>query len=167
MTLLLSAGPERGWAIPTLFGWEVDARLPTLMAALGLLASFHALIYAYSRRIYSLSRSGYVPRWLSLTSRGASTPHLALILGAVIGFAVALCFEYGERWFGTDVPVAATLLNMAVFGAVISYIMQMLAFVRLRPALSRAAPALPQSPGQRRGSGGGADCRRHPGLTVH
>ena len=140
VTLLLSAGLAGGWATPTLFGLGVHPAVPALMAALGLLASFHALIYAYSRRIYSLSRSGYVPRWLSLTSQGARTPHLALIFGAVIGFAVVLCIEYGEQWFGADAPVAATLLNMAVFGAVISYLMQMLTYVRLRqryPGLHR------------------------------
>lgn len=44
---------------------------------------------------------------------------------------MALAIQYGEAVFGS-VPVGAVLLNMAVFGAVIAYIMQMLAFLKLR-----------------------------------
>ena len=53
---------------------------------------------------------------------------------------MALLIEFGEGWFGEAAPVGAVLLNMAVFGAVIAYIMQMIAFVRLRkqfPAIER------------------------------
>jgi len=57
----------------------------------------------------------------------------------VIGYAVALIIEYGESVFG-DVPVGAVLLNMAVFGAVIAYIMQMASFVLLR----RRLPDIPR-----------------------
>ena len=140
VTLLLSAGLPSGWATSTLLGFAVHPAAPSLMVVAGLAVSFHALIYAYSRRIYSLSRSGYLPRWLSLTSRRNNVPHLALLTGAIIGFAVSLLIEYGQQWFGANAPVAAVLLNMAVFGALISYVMQMLSFVRLRqrfPGLHR------------------------------
>ena len=40
--------------------------------------------------------------------------------------------EFSDDWFGEDVRVGAVLLNMAVFGAVISYAMQMASFVILR-----------------------------------
>ena len=42
-------------------------RLLALFACTGLLASFHTIIYAYGRQIYSLSRAGYFPSWLSVT----------------------------------------------------------------------------------------------------
>ena len=48
---------------------------------------------------------------------------------------MALLIEFGDDWFGADAPVGAVLLNMAVFGAVIAYIMQMIAFIRLRTRL--------------------------------
>ena len=127
-------------AFETIFGGGLGSSALALVAVAGLLASFHAIIYAYSRRIYSLSRSGYLPRWLSLTSGNTRTPHLALISGAVIGYVVALLIQFGEAWFGADTPVAAVLLNMAVFGAVTAYIMQMASFIRLRrryPGLHR------------------------------
>jgi ethanolamine permease len=52
---------------------------------------------------------------------------------------LALVIEYGDRWFDA-VSAGAMLLNMAVFGAVVAYIMQALAFMMLRwrmPRLSR------------------------------
>jgi len=118
-------------AFKTIFGEGMGASLLALIAVAGLVASFHAIIYAYGRNIYSLSRAGYFPHWLSVTHAKRKTPHVALITGAVLGFLVALMIKFGERWFG-DVPVGAVLLNMAVFGAVIAYIMQMVAFVLLR-----------------------------------
>jgi ethanolamine permease len=90
-------------------------------------ASFHTIIFAYGRNIYSLSRAGYFPHPLSVTHGSRQTPHVALLLGAVIGYVLALILEYS----GSD-SVGAALLTMAVFGAVISYLMQMVAFVLLR-----------------------------------
>jgi ethanolamine permease len=51
-----------------------------------------------------------------------------LITGAVLGFATALAIQYLPH----DSPVAGVLLNMAVFGAVIAYVFQMLSFLLLR-----------------------------------
>ena len=152
LTLFLNAGIPPGaaevarsdeplfLAFTTIFGGGIGASLLALAAVAGLVASFHTIIYAYGRNIYSLSRSGYFPRWLSVTLPRRRTPHIALIAGALIGYCVALAIEFGDDWLGADVPVAAVLLNMAVFGAVIAYIMQMIAFVRLRrnfPAIDR------------------------------
>ncbi len=143
LTLFLNAGIAPGAAVvgqsdeplflafKTIFGDGIGASLLALVAVAGLVASFHTIIYAYGRNIYSLSRAGYFPKWLSVTHSTRKTPHVALIAGAVVGFVVALIIHKGEAIFG-KVPVGAVLLNMAVFGAVIAYIMQMLAFVKLR-----------------------------------
>jgi ethanolamine permease len=116
-----------------ILGSETGAALLGLAALSGLIASFHTIIYAYGRNIYSLSRAGYFPKWMSVTHGTRKTPWLALVLGAVVGILLALLL----RWAGgQDSAFAATvsgaLLNMAVFGAVISYAMQCLAFVLLR-----------------------------------
>ena len=144
LTLFLNAGVGPGAAgvgeseEPLLLGFEAifgsgaAASALSLAAVAGLVASFHAIIYAYGRRTYALSRAGYFPRFLSVTHSRTKTPHAALVAGAVIGYAVALLIEFGGGWFGEGVPVGAVLLNMAVFGAVIAYVMQMAAFVRLR-----------------------------------
>lgn len=113
----------------TIFG-GVGASLLALIAVAGLVASFHTIIYAYGRNIYSLSRAGYLPHWLSPTHGERKTPHVALIAGALIGYLAAwIIYEFGS---GT---VGAALLYMAVFGAVISYFMQMVAFILLRRKL--------------------------------
>ena len=144
LTLLLNSGIAPGAAavgvspdplfdaFKTIFGDGIGAVALSLAAVAGLVASFHAIIYAYGRNLYSLSRAGYLPKGLSLTLRGRQTPHLALLAGAVIGYGLALLIAFGQEWFGPTVPVAAVLLNMAVFGAVISYVLQMAAFIRLR-----------------------------------
>jgi len=143
LTLFLNAGIAPGSAVvglsdeplllafKTIFGDGAGASYLALVAVAGLVASFHTIIYAYGRNIYSLSRAGYFPKWMSITHSTRHTPYVALIVGAVLGFLVALVIEYGSAFFGS-VPVGAVLLNMAVFGAVIAYIMQMIAFVRIR-----------------------------------
>ena len=54
----------------------------------GLIASFFSIIYAYSRQLFALSRAGYLPKVLSLTS-GRNTPWVALIVPGTIGFLLA------------------------------------------------------------------------------
>ncbi len=115
----------------TIFGAGLGTKLLSLAAVAGLVASFHAIIFAYGRQIYSLSRAGYFPRWLSLTHSTRKTPWVALVAGAVIGYAVAVAIHA----LPSGHPVGAVLLNLAVFGAVISYVLQMLSFVLLRRRL--------------------------------
>jgi ethanolamine permease len=72
---------------------------------------------------------------LSLTHGSRKTPHVALLGGAVLGYGLAyLLYEAGRQgWLGGN--VSAALLSMAVFGAVISYFMQMVSFIVLRRRL--------------------------------
>ena len=100
----------------------------TILALSGLIATFTSTIYAYGRVLFSLSRAGYVPRWISITSR-RHTPYVALILGGVIGLICAMVIDLTG---GDKEPVGAALVNMTVFGAVISYAMVMVSFIKLR-----------------------------------
>jgi len=122
--------------LQSLLGAGLGSRALALLAVAGLVASFHAIIFAYGRQIYSLSRAGYFPRWLSLTHATRRTPVAALLAGAALGYAVAFAIFL----LGPKHPVGAVLLNMTVFGAVLSYGLQMAAFIRLRrllPAIAR------------------------------
>ncbi|UYQ61195.1 ethanolamine permease [Streptomyces peucetius] len=94
----------------------------------GLVASFFSLIYAGSRQLFALSRAGYLPRFLSLTSRRKS-PYLGLLIPGAIGFALAAGTGNGAR-----------MLNIAVFGATISYALMALSHIVLR----RREPELPR-----------------------
>ena len=70
-----------------IFGAGLKARVLALAACAGLIASFHTIIFAYGRQIYSLSRAGYFPTWLSVTHGRRETPHRALLAGSEIGRA--------------------------------------------------------------------------------
>jgi ethanolamine permease len=122
---------------PILDGFRVTiggdiAKILALCAVIGLIASFHTIIFAYGRQIFSLSRAGYFPQFLSVTSGKHKTPNTALILGAFVGFAVmtVVYFMWGAESAGST--IGGVLLNMAVFGAMISYAMQGLSFILLR-----------------------------------
>ena len=84
-----------------------------------LIASFFSIIFAYSRQLFALSRAGYLPRVLSVTG-SRRTPWVALVVPAVIGFFLSLT------------GAGATLLNSAVFGAAISYVLMTLSHIVLR-----------------------------------
>ncbi|BBZ34285.1 amino acid permease [Mycolicibacterium confluentis] len=105
--------------LPT--GW---AAVLSAFALIGLLASLQGIMYAYGRNLYSLSRAGYYPKSLSLTG-SRQTPYVALIVGAVIGFVALLIVNASEG-------AGAVVLNIAVWGAVLAYMLQMVSFVLLR-----------------------------------
>ncbi len=109
-----------------IFGETITTVLFTLIALIGLIASFHTVIYAAGRVLFALSRSGYYPRWISVTGKNTHTPHRALLLSGVVGFVIAwVCQQYAAT-------VGAALLSMSVFGAVISYTMVMLCYIKLK-----------------------------------
>lgn len=121
-----------------IFGQGAATELLGLLFVIGLVASFFTIIFAYGRNTFSLSRAGYFPKFLSTTHGQRKTPYVALIAGAVVGYAVAvLVYILQQKELGTQ--IVAALLNMAVFAAVISYIMQCTSFVLLRKKLPNIA----------------------------
>jgi ethanolamine permease len=121
-----------------IFGQNNATELLGLLFMIGLVASFFTIIFAYGRNTYSLSRAGYFPKFLSQTHGVRKTPHVALIAGAVVGYAVFfLVWALQQQELGAQ--IVAALLNMAVFAAVISYIMQMVSFILLRMKLPNIA----------------------------
>jgi ethanolamine permease len=129
---------------PLLDGFRVlygnaAANTLALLAVIGLIASFHTIIYAFGRQIYSLARAGYYLPFMSLTN-AKKVPHMALFVGAGLGFATMMILWYVLGTEKGGAIIGSTLLNMAVFGAMISYAMQGLSFILLRknmPAIHR------------------------------
>lgn len=107
--------------------------LVTSVGLTGLIASFFSIIFAYSRQIYALSRAGYLPPWLSKVNRRRA-PHRALIVGAVLGYIVILIVD---TFNAGDIATGDLLIQMAVFAALISYIMMMLSHLKLRRDFAR------------------------------
>jgi ethanolamine permease len=113
-------------------GDELAAVL-ALFALVGLLASLQGIMFAYGRNMYSLSRAGYYPKFFSLTGK-RQTPWVALVIGAVIGFIALVILDVLTRVDeeGAGAVAGAIILNIAVWGAVVAYFLQMVSFIILR-----------------------------------
>lgn len=101
----------------------------------GLVASFHGIILGYSRQIFAQARAGYLPTWFAQVHPRFKTPHRAIIAGGVVG--IAAIFSDDLIQFGGQ-SLTANIVTMAVFGALLMYILSMAALFKLR----RSAPAM-------------------------
>jgi ethanolamine permease len=108
------------------------AKALALIAIVGLISSFHTIIFAQGRQIFSLSRAGYFPTFLSVTHGTRKTPHVAMIFGAIVGLLIMLIIFVTMGAESGSAIIGGTLLNMAVFGAMCSYIAQAVSFILLR-----------------------------------
>lgn len=119
-----------------------DSSWTHLFASLGLfglIASFHGTIIGYSRQIFALARSGYLPSFLGTVNARFQTPHWALFAGGIIG-CVALSLGTTDQ-----------IIILAALGAVVMYIISMAALFVLRrkePELERpfSVPLYPYFP---------------------
>ncbi|WP_051469897.1 amino acid permease [Fischerella sp. PCC 9605] len=136
----LSAGLE------AYFGKGSTSNIITAIAlSLGLGVSLLTLIYSYGRILFALSRAGYIPRWISVTNKNQS-PYRALILGTVVGLICVMLVDLGSD------AVDAVILNMSVLAALISYVLVMLSYIKLK----FSSPELPRSYKSRLGRKGAA-----------
>ncbi|WP_266368144.1 ethanolamine permease [Tellurirhabdus rosea] len=114
-------------------------RLFTSVGLFGLIASFHGIIISYSRQMFALARSGYLPGALARVSPKRKVPYVALLVGAVLGILALTLLDTGK------------LVILSTIGAVVVYVVSMLALFRLRhshPDLPRPfrAPLYPLFP---------------------
>ncbi len=105
----------------------------------GLIASFHGIIISYSRQIFALARSGYLPQGLARVSPNRKVPVRALLAGAGFGIVALISLDTSK------------LVILSTIGAVVVYIISMLSLFRLRqmqPTLPRSfkAPLYPYFP---------------------
>jgi len=107
----------------------------TVVGLTGLIASFHSLIFAYSRQIFALSRAGYIPRVLSRAGR-FHTPVPAILIPGLLMWGVVIVYNRIDA----DTAIA-NITQISVFGALIFYILACVSFIVLRarePNLERA-----------------------------
>ncbi|MCR2379320.1 hypothetical protein NSP77_26355, partial [Salmonella enterica] len=76
-----------------------------IFSILAMMASFHAIVLAYSRQVFALSRAGYLPSALSRLNR-FRTPFWGLIVPGIVGYAFAII---GDRLLPNAIPVLVTL----------------------------------------------------------
>ncbi len=111
--------------------YGIDHLLTGLIATIGLMglfASLHGLLLGLSRQTYSLARDGYLPDFLTRTSK-RGTPTAALLIPGGLGLACAGSAEF-----------ANALIILAVCGSIVMSILSMAALLVLRvrePELER------------------------------
>ncbi|MCC6795148.1 MAG: ethanolamine permease [Candidatus Hydrogenedentes bacterium] len=86
----------------------------------GLVASFHGIILAAGRATFEFGRMGYAPAFLGTTRKIRRTPMWALIVNMFVGFIAILTNKTGD------------IITISVFGALVLYIVAMIALLRLR-----------------------------------
>lgn len=93
----------------------------------GLIASFHGLIIGYSRQIFALSRSGFLPSVLSDVNKKFRTPHWALIAGGVVGLISIFAGKTNE------------VITISALGAVAMYCISMMSLLKMKKKLQDTA----------------------------
>jgi ethanolamine permease len=108
-------------AVELVFGSENSfTKLFAGIGLFGLIASFHSIIIGYSRQIFALGRSGYLPAVLSKVHSRSKTPHWALLAGGIIGIIAVSSGTTNE------------LIILSALGAVVMYIISMICLFILR-----------------------------------
>ncbi len=86
----------------------------------GLIASFHSIMFGYSREIFAMARAGYLPKILSRLHPKFRTPHWALLAGGGVGLLSLLSGTTGQ------------VITLSAIGAVAMYIISMISLFVLR-----------------------------------
>ncbi len=100
---------------------------------LGLIASFHGILLAGGRATLELGRSGFAPAILGRVHAGTGTPRIALLANMLLGIVAILSGK------------TAQIITFSCFGALLLYLLSMLALFRLRarePELVRPFKAI-------------------------
>jgi ethanolamine permease len=111
----------------------------TFIGLFGLIASLFGIVLGYSRLVYALSITNYLPKFLSQISRHSLVPRNAVLSSGVIGL---ICLYIGDT---------ADLITTSALGACGMYVVSMISFFVLRrsePNRERpyAAPFYPLLP---------------------
>ncbi|ADV81016.1 ethanolamine permease [Terriglobus saanensis] len=119
-------GPSSGWL-----------HMLVWLGLFGLIASLHGIIFGYSRQIFALARSGYLPSLFGKVHPRLGTPYVAILAGGVVGIAAI----YSDSWITIGgQSLTANIVTMSVLGALVMYATSMLALFRLR----KTEPSMPR-----------------------
>ena len=86
------------------------------LSVIPLFSAGYTFVFAFSRQMFAMSRSGLLPIALSLTS-ATGTPYVSTMFGSLIGFAITAMIRYY-----VNPPLALTYIyNMMVIAALLNY----------------------------------------------
>jgi ethanolamine permease len=108
-------------ALGNIYGADsLIAKGVSFIGLFGLIASLHGIIIGYSRQTFALSRSGYLPKFLSNLSPKKKSPYMAIIVPGIVGILSTLG------------GLANVVITISAFGAVVLYILCMITLFKLR-----------------------------------
>lgn len=112
----------------SVFGDNSTTSAFSWLLLLGLIASFHSFVFCMGQLLYAIARDGYLPQLLTNIHSTRGTMHVALIVGSAIGFTVVIVLHFviGDERLGS------VLINLSLIGALASYTIQLISFIRLR-----------------------------------
>jgi len=91
-----------------------------VLALSGLLASLHGMMNGFSREVFSLSRAGYLPQFLSTLHPITKTPYMAIIISGLIGITLSVVAD------------AKTLVFWASFFALLMYFLVVVSYIKIK-----------------------------------
>ncbi|MBA5850166.1 ethanolamine permease [Clostridium sp. cel8] len=107
-------------ALDSIYGERnVFSKIMSFVGLFGLVASLHGIIIGYSRQIFAMSRSRYLPKFLSKINSKAA-PVMATVVPSLIGMLFVLLNS------------TAIIIVISSFGAIILHAISMIALLMLR-----------------------------------
>lgn len=98
---------------------SIIPKLVGFIGLFGLIASLHGIIIGYSRQTFALSRSGYLPKFLSSVN-SKKAPVMAIIVPGIVGIIATLG------------GLANVVIQISALGAVVLYILCMITLFVMR-----------------------------------
>ncbi|KAI8922965.1 amino acid permease-domain-containing protein [Entophlyctis helioformis] len=124
-------------SLSAIFNMDMTVSRTALLGAImfpTLAVSLMSTVYASSRYIYALSRGGFLPTVLALTTKSHGAPYMALISGNVLMIVLCVLITYGGAVF------ADFFINVGTMCALLAYTVDMIVYIRLRYSM----PLLPR-----------------------
>ena len=82
-----------------------------------LIASFYGFVWAYGRQLSSMAKSGLLPEMIGNMSETTDTPYVALLVGMIMSFALALICYYNVFYvsFANDIKALYMLSSYIIY----------------------------------------------------
>lgn len=112
----------------TVFGDGATTTFFKWMTVIALTSSPNAYIFFMAQLLYAIARDGYFPAYMAKVHPTRGTPVGALIVGGILTEAIAIILHFAIG----DAHLGSVLINLTLFGGLISYIFQLVSFIMLR-----------------------------------
>ncbi len=99
--------------------------LVSALVSLGLIVSFHCFVLYAGETVAVLANDGILPPWLGRMHPKYDTPHIALVGSSLIGLGL-LALTVSTM---TGPKAVSVLINVAVVGGLVAYILQFMAYL--------------------------------------